>query len=196
MPKLPHLVNVPLALLLAALPPQLAAAEGDKALTLYGVVLSSSDFADVLGFNASYQKDYRMVALAYSEGIAEDYERIDLEWEAQIANHIKGQDHWELNGLVAARWLPFPWDHVLDTSLAFGAGLSYATELPEFEQAHHDKANDLLAYLMVELELRPPASDHWSLVFRVHHRSGAYELFDGVRGASNAVGIGLKYRFD
>jgi len=29
----------------------------------------------------------------------------------------------------------------------------------------------------------------------VHHRSGALGLFSGVHGASNAVGLGVKFRF-
>ena len=169
--------------------------ETDWAVTAYGAVLSSEGIEDVLALSADYDDDYRLAAIALSRGIDEEFQNIDLEWEAQLVKHVSGQDHWEVNGLVVGRWLPFPWDSTVDTSLAFGAGLSYATDLPEFEQANQDNANELLAYLMLELELKPPGSEHWSLVVRVHHRSGAYGLFDDVEGASNALGVGFKYRF-
>jgi len=166
------------------------------AVTGYTAALSEDGIEDVLGFSADYEKDYKLAALALSRKLEDNFESIDLEWEAQLVKHIDGQDHWEVNGLMIGRWLPFPWDNTLDTSFAFGAGLSYATELPEFEQNNHPNANQLLVYLLVELELTPPQQKDWSLVFRVHHRSGAYGLFNDVEGASNALGIGLKYRFD
>jgi hypothetical protein len=40
-----------------------------------------------------------------------------------------------------------------------------------------------------------PNTPKWNLVFRLHHRSGIFGLFDGIEGASNAFGIGLKYKF-
>ncbi|WP_207061739.1 hypothetical protein [Motiliproteus sp. SC1-56] len=165
------------------------------ALTLYGVVLSEDTMEDVLILNADFESDFKMAALALSRDIDENFDSIDLEWEVQLAKHVSGQHHWEVNGLLAGRWLAFPWDTTLDTSVAFGAGLSYATEVPQFERERHDEANDFLGYLLVELELRPPRAEHLSFVVRLHHRSGLFGTFDGVHGASNALGAGLKYRF-
>ncbi|WP_051560379.1 hypothetical protein [Marinobacterium jannaschii] len=173
-----------------------AAAPPNWAVTGYTARLSADGIEDVLGFSADYEDDYQLAAIALSKRIDDPYESIDLEWEAQLAKHTEGQSHWEANGLIIGRWLPFPWDNTLDTSFAVGAGLSYASELPEFEQVNHPNANQLLAYLLVELEFTVPQQQDWSLVFRVHHRSGAYGLFSDVEGASNALGIGLKYRFD
>ena len=172
------------------------AAPPEWAITGYAASLSADGIEDVLGFSADYEKDYKLAALALSKRIDDPYASIDLEWEAQLVKHIEGQDHWEANGLLVGRWLPFPWDSMLETSLAAGAGLSYASQLPAFEQDNHTNANQLLVYLMVELELALPQQKDWSMVLRVHHRSGAYGLFGDVEGASNALGIGVKYRFD
>ena len=60
---------------------------------------------------------------------------------------------WELNCAFTLRWLPFFWDKYLDTSFAFGNGLSYATSDPELEirEGDENKTNQLLYYVLVEL---------------------------------------------
>jgi len=165
------------------------------AVTLYQTVLTDDPIEDVVTGSANYNSDYQLTALGLSRKIPIADPRYDLEWEIQAVKHTKGQNHEELNGLVAIRWYPFPWDHYLDTDFAAGVGLSYATELPEFEVANHDEAAQFLAYILLELEFRPQSWKDWSVVLRSHHRSGAFELFNDVRGASNSLGMGIKYRF-
>jgi hypothetical protein len=140
--------------------------------------------------------DYYLVALALAKKVA-SYEKIDLEVEGQAVKHFYGQHHWEFNGLGAIRWLPFPWDKHIDTSFAAGAGLSYATETPKFEEERRGEGQtqQVLSYLMLELTFSLPKNPNWSLVTRVHHRSGAFGLFNGVTGGSNAWGLGIKYTF-
>ncbi|WP_155890787.1 hypothetical protein [Desulfuromonas sp. TF] len=40
-----------------------------------------------------------------------------------------------------------------------------------------------------------PRVPRWRLSARIHHRSGVFGLFDGVRGGSNFMGLGVTYRF-
>jgi hypothetical protein len=98
---------------------------------------------------------------------------------------------------VVARWTRFPWDDVLDTSVAFGQGVSFASKVPEVEpRADRDEeSRRLLNYLMVEVALAPPGDSRWSAVTRIHHRSGVFGLYGGVNGGSNFVGLGVRYRF-
>ena len=174
-----------------------AQTDSDWAATLYGAVLLDGNLSDGSLLYSGFEDSY-LTALALTRRMTSFYEeKVDLELEGQIVKHFKDQDHLEFNGLGVLRWLPFPWDAYLDTSFASGAGLSYATEIPEVEEERRGdgQTDQLLAYLMLELELAMPASRHWSLVSRIHHRSGAFGLFNGVTGASNAWGIGIKYRF-
>ena len=94
-------------------------------------------------------------------------------------------------------WLPFPWDNIIDTSFASGAGLSYATKTPEVEEERRGQGQTqkFLTYLMLELTFSLPQTPNWHLVTRIHHRSGAFGLFNGMTGASNGLGFGIKYRF-
>lgn len=75
--------------------------------------------------------------------------------------------------------------------------MSYATEVPEVEVRRHPNTGSerFLGYLMIELSVGIPGSPSFSLVARVHHRSGAWGLFSDVHGASNALALGVKYRF-
>lgn len=122
-------------------------------------------------------------------------EGLAWEVEGQLVKHFELQHHWEINGLVVARWHPFPWDRYLDTSFAIGEGLSYATEVPKVEVARGQDSAKLLNYLLFELTLALPKYPHWQVVALMHHRSGAFGLFSGVTGGSNFFGGGVKYLF-
>jgi hypothetical protein len=174
----------------------LGVAEGEWSATLYGAVLLKGNLSDATLLNSGFEDSY-LTALAITRKMASYGNKIDLELEGQVVKHFREQEHWEFNGLGAARWLPFPWDHYLDTSFAFGAGLSVATETPNVEEERRGdgQTQEVLAYLMLELETSLPDAENWSLVTRIHHRSGAFGLFNGVTGASNAWGVGIKYRF-
>ena len=166
-------------------------------LTLYQGMLTDATLIDMATLNADYESDYRFVALALARRLSPSNSYWILELEGQLAKHTKGQDHQEINALLALRWHRFPWNSVMDTSAAAGVGLSYATQVPEFELlTNQDKSKKLLAYLLFELTLGLPSIPRWAVVGRVHHRSGAYGLFgEGIRGASNALALGLRYRF-
>jgi hypothetical protein len=189
-----RLIRIPLILCCLYTSTALAQ-EQNWALTLYQAVLTDDPIEDVLLGQADYDSNFQLTALALSKTIPVDDTRYDLEWELQAIKHTRGQDHEEFNALLAARWYPLPWDGYLNTDVAVGFGLSYATELPEFEVANKDDAEELLAYILVEFEFKPQSWESWSLVVRSHHRSGVFGLFNGVEGASNSLGLGVKYRF-
>lgn len=168
----------------------------DWSLSLYGGVLLKGNLSDASLLYSGFENSY-LVALALAKRVASYKDKIDLELEGQTVKHFEDQDHWEFNGLAAIRWLPFPWDNYIDTSFAFGTGLSYATETPKVEKRRRgdDQTQSFLSYLMLELDFALPKSQHWSLFTRIHHRSGAFGLFNGVTGGSNALAFGVRYRF-
>lgn len=171
-----------------------AGAERDWAFSLYWARLTHGTLQETVTFQTGFT-DAELVAGALSRRIGSFKEYIDFELEGQVARHYGDQGYWELNGLVVGRWLPFPWDHVIDTSLAVGQGLSYITETSKVEARRHDETSKFLDYLMFEIAFSLPSLPEWSLITRIHHRSGVYGVFDGVHGASNAWGVGLRYAF-
>jgi hypothetical protein len=115
--------------------------------------------------------------------------------EGQAVKHSGLQHHWEFNTLLVARWHLFPWNRHVDTSVAVGEGLSYATRTPFVEAKDHDQTSHLLNYLLFEITAGLPRYPNWHLSGRIHHRSGVYGIFGGVHGASNFLGFGVRYTF-
>ncbi len=63
------------------------------------------------------------------------------------------------------------------------------------EKYHGEKTDKFLNYLMFEFDFALPHEPSWSLVTRIHHRSGVFGLFGGVHGATNAFSLGIRYHF-
>jgi hypothetical protein len=145
-------------------------------------------------FGADYVESYLLVA-----ALSRPYARFlddafQLEAEGQLAYHFGDQDHFEINAVpVMARWRRFPWSEHVDTSVAFGLGLSYSTDLPEVEVALEGESHRTLIYWTLEFTAGPPTAA-WAVSLRLHHRSVAWGLL-GEDGGMNAIGIGVRYRF-
>ncbi len=97
------------------------------------------------------------------------------------------------------RRIHFPWDNYLRTSLAFGEGLSYASN--EIYVENNDTAGGssprFLDFLTFEFTIALPQYPYLELVGRIHHRSGAWGTFHSFKDhpGSNNVGIGIRYYF-
>lgn len=133
--------------------------------------------------------------LRIAKEFAGSEEGLGWEVEGQVVKHFGMQHHWEFNGCLVARWHPFFWDDFIDTSFAIGEGLSYATEKPELEVARGQDTARLLNYLLFEFTFALPEYPNVQAIVMMHHRSGAFGLFSGVRGGSNFIGYGFKYIF-
>jgi hypothetical protein len=165
-------------------------------ISLYGGKFSNNALLDILQVQTEFESSYVCV-FSLGKEIARYRDRISYELEGQIAVHNGRQSHEEINGAVTLRWLPFPWDRYLDTSFAFGNGLSYATAEPPLEILDSDekKSSQWLYYLFVEISFTHPDHRQWDLFFRTHHRSGVFGLFHDVNSGSNFIGPGIRYRF-
>ncbi|MDO9229347.1 MAG: hypothetical protein Q8M86_11355 [Syntrophales bacterium] len=176
--------------------PALAEESRERHITVYGAVMTDGALAETAVFTANLDREYRFATVAVGQKIGNLYQKIDFELEGQIAKHLSGQHHWEFNAVLVARWLSFPWNDTLKTSFAFGEGFSLASETPAFEEKYDgEKTNPLMNYLMLEFAFALPRHPRWSLVTRIHHRSGIYGLINGAQGASNAIGLGIRYHF-
>jgi hypothetical protein len=109
-------------------------------------------------------------------------------------------DLYEAAFFAHFRWSNFPWSDTLPTSIAIGWGLSYTSDITANEAedalvADPDQGPQRwLNYLSVEYALRLPRAPRWELYYRLHHRSGAFDLFASNDVGSNVMGLGLRYR--
>lgn len=165
------------------------------AFSLYGGVHARDTLDDVILFDADYSDDNNVLVAALTLEIYRYKHYLSLEIEGQVGRHF-GDDvsHWEFVGLGLGRWHSFPWDNLVDTSLAIGAGLSNYSEISCLEKDRNDDAQRLLGYLAFELTFGLPRYPRWDLMMRIHHRSIMWGVI-GEGDSSNYVCIGLKYAF-
>ena len=90
-------------------------------------------------------------------------------------------------GFMLRAWLQ-PW-----LSLGFEEGVSLTTSISEYEDTYRERSSRFLNYLAFEVEAL--FTPEWSAVGRIHHRSGAFGTYNGVREGSNAYLLGLRYRY-
>ncbi|NLC69752.1 MAG: hypothetical protein GX751_00160 [Desulfuromonadaceae bacterium] len=182
-------------MLVILLLPITVAAEGRWFVSLYGGEVGYGSLGDTLSGELEFKGSHHFIVGVLGKELWTWRDYIRLEVEGQAAQHWGDESHNEFNAVFVARWLPFWWDHIVDTSFAVGDGLSYATRTPAIEKEQHDETSKLLNYLMFELDFTSPRPSPWSVFFRLHHRSGMDGLFNDVRGASNALAAGVKYAF-
>ncbi|MFM7311611.1 MAG: hypothetical protein ACKO0M_00305, partial [Cyanobium sp.] len=89
-------------------------------------------------------------------------------------------------GVGGRLWLQ-PWLNVY-----FVEGVSLLSQPSNYEKTFRENYSLFLNYLAFEVEAL--VNPQFSLVGRIHHRSGAYGLYFGVSEGSNAYLLGLRYR--
>jgi hypothetical protein len=164
--------------------------------SIYAGQYSDTALNEIIRLNTDFESSHVYVLSVGKElGVYKNV--IGYEVEGQVAWHSGMQHHEEVNCAFTLRWLPFFWDKYLDTSFAFGNGLSFATDEPELEirEGDENKSNQLLYYILVELAFALPRQPQWNLFVRIHHRSSVFGLIDNITTGSNFVGLGLRYKF-
>jgi hypothetical protein len=165
--------------------------------SVYAGEYSHNALNEIIRFQTKFESSYvNVVSVGKEVGRLTD--AIGMELEGQVAVHSGRQDNAEINGAFTLRWLPFPWDRYLDTSFAFGNGISYATAKPELEIIDSDDndTSQWLYYILVEMAFKIPRQPQWEVFVRIHHRSSVFGLINRVYAGSNFVGLGLRYRFN
>ncbi|MBF0201501.1 MAG: hypothetical protein HQK66_09355 [Desulfamplus sp.] len=156
-------------------------------------------FQAVFNLPGDMEKKY-MHSLNISRRIMPLWSHFTLEAEGILAlhhgRHKYGTQQY-IEGVMALllRYEKFPWNHIIPTSMAIAEGLSLTSSLSEREVQSRDKSRRFLNYLGVEFAITHPGYPDYSLVYRIHHRSGIFGLFDGIEGASDFYLLGIRYRF-
>ncbi|WP_413358333.1 DUF3769 domain-containing protein [Prochlorococcus sp. MIT 1201] len=174
------------------------------AVTAWGGQMIDSNFGDTFLFNGRMREEY-LLGLGLQKRIARAGP-FALELEADLfAHHANQQAGGAFNqsvpfadtpaqsfgegvlGIGARLWVQ-PW-------LSFGVieGISFNTAYSNYEKTYREDYAKLLNYLSFELEAA--VSQQLSLVGRIHHRSGAFGTYSGVKEGSNAYLVGLRYRW-
>lgn len=174
----------------------------ERHVTTFVGVYSPNRFVEILHIQPAsvhLESSASLFVLSVAQVVGSWGDNLQWEVEGQLGQHAGLQTHQEVNLVLVARWTRFPWDRFVDTSFAFGEGVSVALEVPPLEPRSAEEENEesqrLLNYLLLEAEFAPPSNSPWSATVRVHHRSGVFGLYGGVNGGSNYVGVALRRRF-
>ncbi len=173
-----------------------ATANDDWFVSLYAGQFSNTVLIENLRFKYDFE-DSNVYVLSAGKALGTYKDWLGFELEGQVGTHQGKQSHQEVNCALTLRWLPFPWDDYIDTSFAFGNGLSYATEDPaiEIELDENNEASQWLYYILLEWAFSLHGRPNWNFFLRIHHRSGVYGRMAGDDAVTNFVGVGLRYRF-
>lgn len=185
-----------LAPLLAGLTTSPAQADNGWFVSLYAGQFTDTDLLETLALRTD-PRDAYVCVISVGKRIGPLSKNIDMEYELQLAKHAGDQDHNEVNGAFTLRWQTFPWDRYVDTSFAFGNGLSYASEEPPLEiaESENSETSNWLYYILLEFSFSRPGAHHWEAFARIHHRSSVFGTFNGAMGGSNFTGLGIRYVF-
>jgi hypothetical protein len=155
---------------------------------------TSASFAQTLLFDIKFEDSY-FTGLVINRKMFPFWRYFSFELEGQVLKHYGQQDHWELAGLFLVRLHHSLLSSLVSTDFAVGWGLSYATEIPALEAELHDNTSQLMNYLAFEVAFTLPEYREWTLVTRVHHRSGIFGTFNDANEGSNFFALGLRYHF-
>lgn len=164
----------------------------DTSLSLYGGIGAAAPLTSIIRLRELGIEPIYMTTLALAQEISKHTEEFGLEAEGQITWHHGHDGPLALNGALIGRFYSLPWVTTLNGSFGLGAGLSHSFGIPQLEFA--ERTSRTLLYLMFEYELGI-AKSQWSALFRVHHRSGVFGLFDNVTGGSDYLCLGMKVRW-
>jgi hypothetical protein len=173
-----------------------------NAVSVYFGPGSSTPLLDMAQFKKIQIDPYYIISAGYSRTLLSWNELIGIEAETQLTKHLEKANLFSMSGAIVVRWLKTPWSSALPgSSFAFGNGLSYANQIPEIESTHLSRTSNLLYHFLLEVSVPVKWSLNsntveWETLLRIHHRSGAFGMFNDVVGGSDFICIGTRYRFN
>ncbi|MDC3347103.1 hypothetical protein OAW32_00745 [bacterium] len=147
--------------------------------------------------NWNYSDSF-LAALSASKTLINFDDLFHIEPEIGFAKRFGDAQEFELWAAIYFRWVNFPWNHILKTTIGVPIGLNYASGIPDFELARAgNKSNEtsrLMHFLAPEITFSFPEKDSDEIFVRFHHRSGAYGLFTD-HGGIHFLTTGIRHRF-
>jgi hypothetical protein len=174
------------------------------AVTAWGGQMYTANFGDTFLFRGSFRPEY-LGGLGLQRRLL-DGGPFALEWDTNLLNHrsrsqpgggfnqevpfanTPAQNFADFTTGIGLRLWVQPW-----LSLYFVEGVSLLSESSNYEKTFRENSSTFLNYLGFEIEAL--FTSQFSLIGRIHHRSGAYGTYGGVSEGSNGYLLGMRYRF-
>ena len=204
------MVSAILAAIWLAAPASAGSKGADDSLMVFGGVATETNFAEAIYEPWTIKlNDIGVLGASYSHRFGTVNELLgggglghlgdDFTIEGEIGTSVRFGDESLGEGWAAlyVRYDGLPWNDTVYTTIGVNTGLSYLTDISEFERGRDSegKASELLHYMGPELTFADPENKNLELVLRYHHRSGVFGLFDGVVSGSTFLSAGIRIRF-
>lgn len=203
------MVSAILAAIWLAAPASAGSKGGADAVMVFGGIASETNFAEILYMPWTVElNDIGVLGASYSHRFGTVNELIggglghlgdDFTIEGEVGTSVRFGDESLGEGWAALylRYDGLPWNDKIYTTLGVNTGLSYLTDISEFERGRDSdgQASEFLHYMGPEVTFADPDNKDLELVFRYHHRSGVFGLFDGVVSGSTFISAGIRMRF-
>ncbi|MEJ1161244.1 hypothetical protein [Prosthecomicrobium sp. N25] len=144
--------------------------------------------------------DAGFVGLAVSKRLLSVGEFVRFEGEVGVGKRFGAQTEGEAWVALYGRWIWFPWNNYVRTSVAVSTGFNVATDVPKYEEERSGRRAYLLHYLSPEVTFAAPDSN-WEVFARLQHRSGGRDWWGKAAIFRNAAGgiqfgtLGVRYKF-
>ena len=186
-----------LTLVLFLLPVRYARAGDGKtgwSATIYGGPASYSRVSDI--FQGDGRINGGMVGFAVDKDLIHLSRDVVIGAEGQLTGYVFDHYYGTAAVGIGLRFDRFPWDN---TSLAVYSGPSYALNPPKLIRNKYGKSFEMkkfLNYTGVEFAVAVPHHEqHWDMVLRIYHRSGAWGVYSNNVDEGSMIGVGIRARF-
>ena len=185
---------------------------GDCALSLYGgkEVTSSMERIFFVRYPPTPAWDWHwrstyLAAGAFSRRLVGFSNLISIEPELGVGQRFGQMHATEIWAALNFRWVWFPWNRYVKTSIGLADGISFTTRIDQKERLLTDfriEGNRLvfprsqwMNFFTPELTLALPQYPEHELLFRFHHRSGIYGLINDTFSGAQFFSVGYRARF-
>ena len=183
---------------------------GDDSVMLFAGQASETNFMDIMVMpwaiemndigviGASYAHRFGTVSELVGDvlpGHIGDY--LTVEAEGGTSFRFGDESLGEAWTALYLRYDNLPWNDTVYTTIGVNTGLSLLTDSSDFEAGRDSegRSSKFLHYMGPEITFADPDNKDLEFVFRLHHRSGVFGLFDDVVSGSTFLSTGIRIRF-
>lgn len=123
--------------------------------------------------------------------------QIDLPLTLEIFDEHERSPFFSYNAAIRGRWVDFPWNHIVRTTIGKGVGPSYSEKIPRMEyrralkNKHKDRSHLKFTVPLDVTFAHPEYPQHQLVLFVAHQSAGPFGS-----GGLNALGIGYRWGFE
>ena len=150
-------------------------------------------------------RDTYLVAGTFSRRLVTFFNLVSIEPEIGVAKRFGQMQATEFWAALNLRWIWFPWNNYIKTSIGLADGMSFTTKIDPKERLLSDyriEGNRLVFtssqwqnFFTPELALALPRYPEHELLFRFHHRSGIYGFIHDTFSGAQFFTVGYRTRF-